>query len=84
MFKSVLIPFEKDNTVDMKNMNPGDIGVIQDTYVKGCVVMRTFSTNQFEVMDLSSPGEDACWTNQNMDTKVKLLKKGGKITLEVI
>ena len=35
--------------------------------------MRTASSQKFEVMDLTNPGRDKCWTDENIDIKVKIL-----------
>lgn len=82
MFKLIENTIEKGNIIYMKDMDPGDIGVIQNTYDIEAIVMRTFSIDKFEVINLSTPG--GCWTNPKIYAKVKLLKKGEKITLEVI
>jgi len=71
-------------TVPMKNMKPCDIGIIKDSvgYYDGHVVMRTASTSQFEVMNLTSPGQDKCWTDEP-DIAVELLAPGTEIVLRV-
>lgn len=58
----------KRPTKPMNEMLPGEIGVVISSehtqlYI-GKTVMRTFSANHFEVMILSDPGKDNCWTKE--------------------
>ena len=76
--------YEVEDTIPMRDMQPGDIGIVVDAEdYSGHTVMRTLSAGHFEVMDLSQPGIDACWTDQNY-LKVKLLPVGSKVMLEVL
>ena len=83
-----------ENEVDdipMSEMKPLDIGVITSTTMEqnvpyiGKLVMRTASNLYPEVMLLSNPREDNCWTSPLVpDIRVRLLKPGTQITLEVV
>ena len=67
--------------VDMKDMKPLEIGKIcGDCDLNGSFVMRTASTDKFEVMDLSHPGEDVCWTGC-CDLSVRLLHPSEYVTM---
>ena len=79
MFKLV----DEKQEIEMGEMNPCDIGVVVDWSNNGAIVMRTASIDHFEVMSLSNPKPDLCWTIPN-SLKVRLLKKGETITLKVI
>lgn len=73
---------EDEKIVEMLDMKPLQI----DTYDDGSkvmYVMRTASTSKFEVMDLSDPGADLCWTNVSRGCEVRLLAPGEKIMLEL-
>ena len=62
--------------VPMKDMKPLEIGIIVEkgsNYI-GNYVLRTAYTSNFEVMDLSNPGEDSCWTEPE-EIKVELLSE---------
>ena len=71
-------------TVKMRNMKPMQVGVVVTDDCKqgyiGRYVMRTASTEKFEVMDLSKPGQNKCWTG-NPNLEVRLLEEGESITL---
>jgi len=60
----------------MKDMKPLEIGRIIETSssYNGHYVMRTASSTNFEVIDLSKPGEDGCWTEPE-EMKVELLSE---------
>jgi len=60
---------------EMGDMRPWEIGqVVTEGSYQGHYLMRTASTDQFEVMDLSDPSEDSCWTRKVDKIKVKLVK----------
>lgn len=75
----------KKGTVDtsiikMSEMKILQIGVIipdddkfNYNYCVGDIVMRTQSLSEFEVMNLSRPGPENCWSCPNVRIKVKLL-----------
>jgi len=81
---------ENAKTILMSEMKPLQVGIIVDTrYPKYHLdyVMRTASTEQFEVIDLSRGREGACWTDSSHDTyidiKVKLLGEDKKLVFEI-
>jgi hypothetical protein len=45
-----------DGVISMGNMKPLQIGVIVSDPYNGHIVMRTASTDRFELMDLTNPG----------------------------
>ena len=88
MIKICKINEEKlHNIVCFGDMAPYDIGkvVTTDSSYFGKIVMRTASTMQFEVMDLSEPQTNGCWTHRatQNDLLVELFPPGSKITIEV-
>jgi len=52
--------------ITMNEMEPLEIGVICKSHnnTEGHIVLRTSSTDSFEVMDSTDPGVDCCWTNR--------------------
>jgi len=59
----------------MDEMKPLEIGVICEApgnSNKGHLVMRTASTQNFEVINLTDPREDGCWTNRETLTAIKV------------
>ena len=70
--------------IPMCEMEPLQIGVIEsgDSH-QGHIVMRTASTNHFEVMDLTEPEEDNCWSSGSVAVKVELFRKSEVVILEV-
>jgi hypothetical protein len=57
---------DRRNIVLMKDMKPLEIGRIVTSKITHCysgeIVMRTASKDKFEVMSLSHPAIDHCWT----------------------
>jgi len=86
MIKIVSVNKKEDSRiVPMSDMKPGQVGITVNEALniyKNHYVMRTTSTPNFEVMDLSDPRPNACWTKPN-PTKVRLLNPDEKITLEL-
>lgn len=75
---------EQERIVLMAGMKPLQFGRIISNDYRNHVVMRTASINHFEVMDLSNPGADECWTGANIESiYVELSKPGEKIALEI-
>jgi hypothetical protein len=74
-----------DKIIPMSQMQPLQVGVIvvDDPTYEGHYVMRTQSAHRFEVMNLSKPSPDFCWTNDGCTLKVRLLRKDEKVTLEL-
>lgn len=75
--------------ISMDKMEPLQIGTICETassnkdYV-GHVVLRTASTFYFEVMDLTNPGDDCCWTDRPTLTHIKVfIPKETLFTVEI-
>lgn len=70
--------------VKMGRMNPLQVGVIVEGEAMpeqvGCYVMRTASSEDFEVINLSNPGTDKCW-NFRSPIEVRLLGEGESVTL---
>lgn len=85
MFRIIDDEKETDDIINMCDMKPLQVGVIEDdkSYSNGAIVMRTAITERFEVMDLSEPHEDNCW-DRSSNIKVRLLSAGTRITLEVL
>jgi len=74
---------EEDQIIRMCDMKPLQVGIVVDNSYTGTIVMRTTDINRFEVMDLTKPGPDCCWTDIECDHKVKLLPPGETITIEL-
>ena len=80
----MMIEIVKDNVekniIKMRDMKPLQIGRL---IVGGHIVMRTASTRKFEVMDLTVPGLDSCWTNDDTDNNVELFAPDTTIILKI-
>jgi hypothetical protein len=64
-----------ENVVEMRNMKPMQIGKILPTEpYAGDIVMRTQSTDTFEVMNLTNYADNTCWTHKPT-IKVRLYTK---------
>lgn len=84
MIRIIELNERADNTfIEMYKMEPLQVGELVDSSYKplGEYVIRTSSTDRVEVMNLSSPGPDSCWTD-DLSTVVRLLKPGEKIVVE--
>jgi polynucleotide 5'-kinase involved in rRNA processing len=68
-----IVKSEEEDTIPMNEMKPLQIGIIKGSKYNDHVVMRTASSNNFEVMDLTESGIDKCWYNWCRLIKVKLL-----------
>jgi hypothetical protein len=84
MFEAKIVGDRDYSLIEMRDMKPCQIGIIEDSEYGDSdeIVMRTAETNKFEVMSLSNPNEDNCWTG-NPTIKVRLLPPGTKIMIEV-
>ena len=71
---------DKTKTINMGNMKTLDIGRIRGGEYEGHVVMRTASTDKFEVMNMTESRTDVCWTKHNT-LQVELFKSGEAITI---
>ena len=83
MFKIEVEKLPKRKVVLMRDMKPLQIGiVVTDGMYKERVVMRTADVEKFEVIDLTDPGVNCCWTG-NPTMTVELLPSGTRITFVV-
>ena len=74
---------EERKTILMEEMKPLQVGkIVLDTKYGDRIVMRTSSTSHFEVMDLSNPGEDVCWTSDT-GLQVELFSSHEKVVFEI-
>ena len=78
--KQALQPAAK--TKPMYQMQPLEVCVVVDGAYVDHVVMRTASSSHFEVMNLSTPKKDCCWTG-NPYLLVRELYPGETYTLEL-
>lgn len=88
-----VIEATNDQIVKMKDMKPGQIGVIVDDHpyveeYKGLIVMRNQSFSQNEIINLSKlNSSNTCWAwkgdNYEPNIKVKLYPKGTKVTITI-
>ena len=87
MFKVIVEHSVKEKVLTMADLEPCQMAVVTEEHrYHGAIVMRTANVDEFEVMDLSDPRRDGCWTSiaQASKIKIKLLPKGTKLTLEVV
>lgn len=85
MFKIKVDVSKEDGVIQMKDLEPCEISKIVE-YTNGYygeIVMRTADTKGFEVMSLSKPGKNRCWTCP-VHILVKRLKEGAEVTLVVV
>lgn len=68
----------EEKTIYMREMKPLQIGKTDF----GHIVMRTASVDKFEVMDLTEPIQENCWTG-NPGVRVRLLNKNESVTLKI-
>lgn len=83
MIKIVAGP--RQQLIRMHEMRPLQVGMVECT---GEVVMRTASTSKIEVMSISQPCKDRCWTfprdvREYESLQVRLLGPGEKVVLEL-
>lgn len=74
-----------NKVIPMSEMKPLQVGrVINSCYpnYNGKIVMRTSSTLEFEVIDLSNPRMDGCWSRPYY-IMVELLGPGEVLTVEL-
>ncbi len=85
----------KKGLIRVDQMEPLSIGVIETegSQYDGHIVMRTASTDHFEVINLTNPGPNNCFVRVGchdaqltslLDLKVRLLPPGTRIVLEVV
>jgi len=85
MIRPVEVKSEQRRSSTMADIQPLEIGVIIDhkSVHYGHVVMRTASTGKIEVMDLTSPGIDVCWTDNIPDIPVRIYQSGTRVAIIV-
>lgn len=72
-----------ETIIKMKDMKPLQVGIIINSIkFKDHYVMRTASINQYEIMDLTAPKEQGCWTKEHNQT-IRLLNPGEGITIKL-
>tara|TARA_R110000822_G_scaffold35050_2_gene98995 strand:+ start:1330 stop:1596 length:267 start_codon:yes stop_codon:yes gene_type:complete len=84
MLKTKLIDNNFKKTIKVEDMLPMQIGIVCDNVANlynGDIVMRTQSQKKFEVMNLSNPEIDGCWSGSVSGFSVKLLGRNHTITL---
>ena len=83
MTKSRIVKSPSENIISINKMQQCDVGFIVDEMSSyyGDLVMRTASTIQFEVMDLTKLRIDCCWTGKQNNAQVRLLNKDEEINL---
>jgi hypothetical protein len=69
-----------NNIIPMNQMEPLQVAVVVSS---GAIVMRTASTQHFEVMNLTASEPSRCWTGYP-SIHVRLLPSGTKISFEVV
>lgn len=69
-------------TKPMYEMQPLEVCVVVEGLYKDHVVMRTADSDHFEVMDLTNPRPNSCWTS-NVPITVRELYPGETYTLEL-
>jgi len=86
MFKIKTVEKDNNRIIKMRDMMPCQIGkIITTSLYDSHIVMRTAASGCFEVMDLSAPYIDSCWTHiEDLELEVELLQPGEEITLVVI
>ena len=79
-----IVEHQGRGTLKMTGMAPLQVARICDegSAYNGDIVMRTASENNFEVFNLSSPGQGKCWTAEVV-IMVNLLPAGKKVILTV-
>ena len=81
MFKLTHKKKRMPSTISMGDMLPLQIGEITRGDNRRVIVMRTASSENFEVIDLTDAGEDNCWTSPNSVIPVRLFTAGESVTL---
>lgn len=74
---------KSNHIIDMLDMSPLQVAIFLEDDGENIYVMRTASAGKFEVMDLSTPGIDRCWTNISRGLKVKLLEPEEEVVLRI-
>ena len=86
----VLKGVDTDKSLDvikkkMSEMEPLEVCVIVDgSRYNGEIVMRSASTDNFEVFSLSRAGDDHCWENEAPEHYTVVPYEGDSITLKLM
>lgn len=83
MIKIIDISADDELLITMGEMKPLQIAIVKDKQSSGNgeIVMRTADKDRFEVMSLSKPGVNQCWTSSGSKTLVELIR--GTVTLTI-
>lgn len=73
---------QKAVIIKMGHMKPGQIGQIHGSKTPD-FVMRTLSTDKFEVINLTQFANNKCWTNIHCDLKVRLLNPDESLIIKL-
>lgn len=74
-------PATADTIIDMGDMKPLQVCVLERHGDK-TVLMRTASIGKFEVINITRPGNDTCWTDKN-NLRVRELRENEEYTLKL-
>jgi len=71
----------QDRSIRIRYLKPLQVAEVIGGMCDGAIVMRTASWEKFEVMIISNPGPNRCWTNQYTCPMVKALGASVKINI---
>ena len=75
---------KQENIIRMCDMQPLQIGqIVNEGFYNNHYVMRTASAHNVEVMDLTRPVKDGCWTSPILSIQVRLLNPNESITIKL-
>jgi hypothetical protein len=66
-----MIDNQNEKLIPMNELKPLEFAIATEGYCKGHIVMRTASTNKFEVINISRFEENICWTDGDVDLLVQ-------------
>ena len=66
----------------MGEMKPLQTGIIYGGRYGGNIIMRTASSEKFEVIDLSLFGKDKCWTSELSGIQVEIVEAEITVTIK--
>ena len=82
MLKLITNEESDDDLIEMRYMKPFELGYIQEgSEYYNCLVMRTSSLTQFEVINLTEPEVNNCWSENSL--LVRLLPAGTQVHMEL-
>lgn len=73
---------QEGKVISMSEMKPCEVAKIVDERHHGNIVMRTQSSEVFEVMNLTNFKKDRCWSSPSCPLKVQLLN--AEITVKIL